>query len=96
MNHFHLVHELHRAGALEEEQYQLWVGYAVAFVAPVGVRRWWRWWHEENGRLAFHSDVRGLIDARLEDSANPPVPITEMYEWFSGEAWESARPGRSP
>ncbi len=49
---------------MDEEQYQLWAGYAVAIVAPAGMRRWWT---EENGRLAFHSDVRAMIDARLDD-----------------------------
>jgi hypothetical protein len=84
LNHFWVVHELHRNGALDEEQYQLWAGFAVAIVAPEGVRRWW---DEENGRLGFHSEVRDLIDRRLSDSENPPVPITEMWSQFSGDAW---------
>jgi len=84
LNHFQIVHELYRDGSLAEEQYQLWAGFAVAFVAPIGVRRWW---DEENGRLAFHSEVRKLIDARLQDSENPPIPITEMWSVFSGDAW---------
>jgi len=40
LNHFQVVHELHRNGALDEEQYQLWAGFAVAIVAPKGIRRW--------------------------------------------------------
>ncbi len=88
LNHFQVVHELHRYGTLDEEQYQLWAGFAVAIVAPKGVRRWW---DEENGRLAFQSEVRQLIDDRLNDLENPAIPITEMWSQFSGEAWENAR-----
>ena len=88
LNHFQIVHELYREGSLDEEQYQLWAGFAVAFVAPIGVRRWW---DEENGRLGFHSDVRELIEARLQDSKNPPTPITKMWSQFSGEAWAHRR-----
>jgi hypothetical protein len=91
LNHFQVVHDLHRNGALNEEQYQLWLGYAVAIVSPKGVRRWW---YDEDGRLAFHSEVRELIDSRLRDSENPAVPITEMWSHFGGEAWERARPDR--
>jgi hypothetical protein len=92
LNHFQIVHELYRNGALNEEQYQLWAGFAAAIVAPKGVRRWW---DEEDGRLAFHSEVRELIDSRLQDSENPPIPVTEMWTQFSGEAWEHARSDRS-
>ena len=35
-----------------------------AIVAPMGIRRWWE---EENGKLGFHSEVRGWIDGRLAD-----------------------------
>jgi hypothetical protein len=84
LNHFQIVQELYRNGSLDEEQYQLWAGFAVAFIAPKGVRRWWE---EESGRLAFHSEVRDLIDTRLQDVENPPVPITEMWSQFSGQAW---------
>ena len=79
---------MYRSGALDDEQYELWAGFAIAVVAPVGVRRWW---NEENGRLGFQSEVRELIDRRLEDRDNPPVPITEMWSQFSGEAWDKAR-----
>lgn len=89
LNHFQVVHELYRKGSLDEEQYQLWAGFAVAIVAPPGVRRWWG---EEDGRLAFHSGVRDFIDRRLQDPENPPVPLTEMWQQFSGDAWEAARP----
>jgi len=85
LNHFQVIHQLRRDGSLDEEQYQLWAGFAVAVVAPKGVRRWWE---EENGRLAFHSEVRELIDVRLQNSENPPIPITEMWSQFSGDAWE--------
>jgi hypothetical protein len=87
LNHFQVVHELHRSGAMNEEQYQLWAGYAVSIVAPAGMRRWW---DDENGRLAFHSEVREMIDQRLDDPDNPPVPLTELWTFFSPDAWESA------
>ena len=55
LNHFQVVHDLYsnRSGVLNEEQYQLWAGFAVAIVAPAGMRHWW---DEEDGRLAFHSE----------------------------------------
>jgi hypothetical protein len=86
LNHFQVVHDFYRSGSLDEEQYQLWAGFAVAIVAPVGIRRWWE---GEDGRLAFHSEVREMIDQRLNDAANPPLPLTEMWTQFSPEAWES-------
>ena len=89
LNHFQVVEDLHRRGVLDEEQYRLWLGFAVAIVAPTGIQRWW---HEENGRLGFHSDVRDAIDERLRDAADPPVPITQMWGQFSGDAWTSSRP----
>ena len=88
LNHFQVIHELHEGGALDEEQYQLWVGFAVSIIAPIGMRQWW---DEEDGRLAFHSEVLELIDRRLADAENPPVPLTNMWSQFSGDAWESAR-----
>jgi len=87
LNHFQIVHELHRSGSLDEEQYQLWAGYAVSIVAPAGMRRWW---DEENGRLAFHSEVRDMIDKRLDDPDDPPTPLTELWSFFGPDAWESA------
>lgn len=84
LNHFQIVEDLHRKGALDEEQYQLWLGFAVAIVAPPGVRRWW---DDENGRTGFHSEVRQAIESRLRDVANPPVPITKLWGQFSGDAW---------
>jgi hypothetical protein len=88
LNHFGLVHELYRNGGMNEERYQLWAGFAVAIVAPPGVRRWW---DEENGRMGFHREVRELIDRALQDPDNPPEPITEMWSMFNGEAWAAAR-----
>ncbi len=89
LNHFQIVHDLHQSGstALDEEQYQLWAGFAVAMVAPDGIRRWW---YEEDGRLAFAPGIRDLIDQRLSDTTNPPRAITEMWTTFSPDAWESA------
>ena len=89
LNHFQVVHSLYKSGALDDEQYELWVGFAVAIVAPVGVRRWWE---EEDGRLGFQVEVRNLIDARLSDQTHPALPLTEMWSQFSAEAWAKARP----
>jgi len=89
LNHFQVVHALYASGALDDEQYELWVSFAVAIVAPAGVRRWW---DEENGRIGFQSDVRELIDDRLSDRENPVVPITELWSQFMGEEWGKSRP----
>ena len=89
LNHFQVVHSLYKSGALDDEQYELWVGFAVSIVAPVGVRRWW---DEENGRMAFQSDVRRLIDSRLSDHGNPVVPITALWSQFMGKDWAKSRP----
>ena len=89
INHFQIVYELHQKGSLDQEQNELWAGFAVAIVAPKGLRRWW---DQEQGRLGFHSGVRSLIDMRLQDSANPPTPITEMWSQFGGEAWQREKP----
>jgi hypothetical protein len=83
LNQFQVVHALHRDGTVDDEQYELWAGFAVAVVAPRGVRRWW---NEENGRLGFQLEVRELIDRRLADRGNPPVPLTEMWSQFDGAA----------
>jgi len=87
LNHFQIVHEFYRSGSLDEEQYQLWAGFAVAVVAPPGIRHWWE---QENGRLAFHSEVREMIDRRLRDEANPVVPLTDMWTVFGPDAWDGA------
>ena len=87
LNHFEVVHSLYRSGAMDEEQYQRWAGFAVAIVAPTGMRQWW---DEEDGRSGFHLEVREMIDQRLNDPANPPLPITEKWSAFSPDAWEAA------
>jgi len=53
-------------------------------VAPVGIRHWWE---DEEGRLGFHSEIREMIDRRLNDEANPTRPITERWTMFNPEAW---------
>ncbi len=93
LNHFEVVHRLYRSGSMDEEQYQRWAGFAVAIVAPAGMRQWW---DEEDGRSGFHLEVREMIDQRLNDPANPPLPITEMWSAFSPDAWESASRGPYP
>jgi len=88
LNHFQVVHDLHGTGALDEEQYRLWEGFAVAVVAPPGIRNWWE---EEEGRLGFHSEVREIIDARLRDEKNPPPVITEMWSAWNVVNWDDER-----
>jgi len=91
LNHFEIVHDRYKTGALDEEQYQLWAGFAVAMVAPDRIRQWW---YEEDGRLAFAPGIRNLIDRRHSDTSNPPRPIAEMWTVFSPDAWESAARSR--
>jgi len=93
VNQFEIVHNLYKTGAMAEEQYQRWAGFAVSMVAPAHTRQWW---DHEDGRLAFHPDVREAIERRLHDEANPPRPITEMWTTFSPEAWESSSSESSP
>ena len=93
LNHFEVVHRLYRSGAMDDEQYQRWAGFVVAIVAPAGIRRWW---DEENGRSAFHLEVREMIDRRLDDPEDPPLPITEMWSAFSPDAWEMASRSQYP
>ena len=87
LNHFEIVHDRYETGALDEEQYERWAGFAVAMVAPVHIRQWW---DNEDGKFAFSAEVREMIDRRLDDAANPPRPMTEMWTTFSSEEWESA------
>ena len=84
LNHFQIVYDLYHNGSLEEERYKLWEGFAVGMVASKGIRAWW---DGESGRLAFIPRVRDLIDERLNDTENPPAPITEMWSVFSSDAW---------
>lgn len=90
LNHFQIVHDLHKTRGLTEEQYQLWVGFAVAVVAPVHIRRWW---DEEGGKFAFHTEVRDLIERRLHDTSNPPVALTDMWSVFRPQLDDRNVPG---
>lgn len=87
LNHFEIVHDNFRAGSLDEAQYQRWASFAVCMVAPVHIRSWW---DNEDGKLAFSSGVREMIDERLNDTENPPTPMTELWSTFSPEPWEAA------
>ena len=88
INHFQIVLTLYQNGSIDEEHYQLWLGFAVAVVAPTGIRRWWE---EENGRLSFQREVRDIIDERLQDNANPPVPLTDMWSHLDSEEWATKK-----
>ena len=85
LNHFQIVQDLYENGTLDEARYGLWSGFAVAVVAPPGIRRWWE---HENGKLGFHEGVRDMIDARLRDTRNPPVPITELWPAWDADGWD--------
>ena len=85
LNHFQIVYDLHQDGILDRERYELWGGFAVAIVAPKGIREWW---YDESGRLAFMPEVRDLIEHRLNDEADPPVPITELWSVHAAKSWE--------
>jgi len=37
-------------------------------------------------------EVRDLIDRKLEDQADPVVPMDKMWSIFSAEAWEAGDP----
>lgn len=93
LNHFQIVHDLHKTGALTAEQHRLWAGFAVAVVAPVHVRRWW---DEEGGKFAFHAEVRELIDQRLHDEENPPVALTSLWDPFRPEHWQVREASSKP
>ena len=71
LNHFQVVYERHDAGALDSQQYEIWEGFAVGIVAPKGIRAWW---DDESGKLGFKPEVRDLIDRKLEDKTDPPIP----------------------
>jgi hypothetical protein len=86
LNHFQIVYDLHQDGTLDRERYELWEGFAVAIVAPKGIREWW---DGEAGKLAFMPEVRELIDRRLQDEANPPVPVNEMWSIYDVPSWEA-------
>jgi len=85
LNHFQIVHDLYVDGIIKDERYELWKGFAVAVVAPPGILDWW---HRESGRMAFMPEVRTLIEDRLEDHENPPVPISEMWSIHNASSWE--------
>jgi hypothetical protein len=94
LNHFQIVYDLYEDGTLDRERYELWEGFAVSIVAPAGVREWW---DGESGKLAFMPEVRELIDRRLADDANPPVPLNELWSVHDARSWDGAsaegRPG---
>ena len=87
LNHFQVVYDTHNDGILDRERYKLWEGFAVAMVAPKGIRDWW---DGESGKFAFMPEVRDLIDQRLEDKIDPPIPMTEMWSVLAAESWEAS------
>ena len=90
LNHFQIVCDLHEDGTLDAERYQLWEGFAVGIVAPNGIREWW---DGESGRIGFMPEVRDLIDRRLQDDVNPPVPIDQLWSVFAAASWEPSSAG---
>jgi hypothetical protein len=94
VNQFQIVYDLHKDGTLQADRCDLWESFAVSIVAGKGIRRWW---DEESGRLAFTSPVRDLIDQKLRDTANPPLPISEIVvalrrRGLGGRGFASPRP----
>ena len=88
LNHFQIVYDLHHDGTLDVERYEIWEGFAISIVAPKGIQNWWE---AESGKLAFTPQVRELIDRKLRDTADPPIPINKMWTYFTTEAWEEGR-----
>ena len=88
LNHFQIVFDLHNDGSLDDERYDLWEGFAISMVASKGIRAWW---DEELGKDAFMPKVRSLIDQKLNDTENPPVPFNKMWSIFSAESWRDVQ-----
>ncbi len=86
LNHFQIVYDLHHDGTLDDERYELWESFAISMVASTGIREWW---DAESGKLAFMPKVRALIDRKLGDTADPPIPFNKMWAIFTTAAWES-------
>lgn len=85
LNHFQMVYDLHQDGTLDRERYEVWEGFVIAIVAPKGIRDWW---DGESGKLAFMPELRELIDRRLNDAINPPLPITKLWSIHAARSWE--------
>ena len=85
LNHFQIVYDLHHGGTLDKERYELWKGFAISMVASRGIREWW---DTEQGKLAFMPDVRALIDQKLNDPVEPPIPFNKMWSIFNANTWE--------
>jgi hypothetical protein len=84
MNQFQIVYDLYHEGTLDSDRYDLWEGFAVSIVAGKGIQAWW---DAEDGRRAFAPEVRDLIDRRLSDTANPGLPISELWSHFRADSW---------
>jgi hypothetical protein len=84
INHFQIVLEAHKNGEMDRAHYDLWEGFAVSMVACKGITEWW---YEENGRLAFMPETRELVESKLSDKENPPLPFNEMWSIFSASSW---------
>ena len=67
--------------------------WAVRIVASKGIRKWW---DEESGRLGFIPEVRELIDRKLDDEANPPIPLNQTWNFFTTAAWQSSASDAKP
>lgn len=88
LNHFQIVYDLYHEGTLDVDRYALWEGFAVGMVASKGIRNWWG---AESGKLAFMPEVRALIDRKLSDKVNPPIPTNKLWTIFTTEAWDESR-----
>ena len=88
LNHFQIVFDLHNDGSLDDERYDLWKLFTISIVASKGIRAWW---DDESGKFAFMPQVRRLIDQRLNDTENPPIPANKTWEIFKTESWRDAQ-----
>jgi hypothetical protein len=87
LNHFQIVYDLYHDGTLGEERYRLWEMWAIRMVASKGLRHWW---DAESGKEGFMPEVRDLIDRKLDDPVDPPIPLNETWSIFTTAAWESS------
>lgn len=85
LNHFEIVLDLYQNGSLETERYKHWETIALSLIAGKGGRAWW----EESGRSAFPQKLSDVIDERLGDTDNPPIPMNEAWDIFRIESWKN-------
>jgi hypothetical protein len=76
-----------RVPSSEPPRGSAWESIAISIVASKGIREWW---DAESGGLAFMPKIRSLIDHKLDDKIDPPIPLSKRWAIFSAEAWYSS------